>query len=77
MKRQNRGLFIVLEGLDKCGKSTQAKRISEKLNAEKMNFPDRTTGLGTIISSYLKGTTEMQDEVIHLLFSANRWEMWY
>jgi dTMP kinase len=42
-----------------------------------MNCPDRTTNLGGVISSYLKGATEMKDEVIHLLFSANRWEKEY
>jgi dTMP kinase len=39
-----------------------------------LNFPDRTTELGEVISSYLKGTKELSDEVVHLLFSANRWE---
>lgn len=42
-----------------------------------MQFPDRTTNLGLIISDYLKGTRDMKDEVIHLLFSANRWELKY
>jgi dTMP kinase len=27
-----------------------------------------------MIDSYLKSDTEMDDHVIHLLFSANRWE---
>jgi dTMP kinase len=27
-----RGLFIVLEGLDRCGKSTQVDRLVEHLN---------------------------------------------
>jgi dTMP kinase len=27
-----------------------------------------------MIDSYLKSQTEMEDHVIHLLFSANRWE---
>jgi dTMP kinase len=42
-----------------------------------LTFPDRTTMLGGIISNYLKGTTELKDEVIHLLFAANRWEKKY
>lgn len=35
---------------------------------------DRTTPIGKMIDSYLKGETEVEDHVIHLLFSANRWE---
>lgn len=35
---------------------------------------DRTTPIGQMIDSYLKGETEVEDHVIHLLFSANRWE---
>ncbi len=31
--QQGRGAFIVLEGVDRCGKSTQAKRLVEHLNA--------------------------------------------
>lgn len=36
--------------------------------------PDRTTGIGQMIDSYLKQSSEMDDRAIHLLFSANRWE---
>ena len=39
-----------------------------------MNFPDRTTLLGGVISNYLSGNSNLKDEVIHQLFSANRWE---
>lgn len=35
---------------------------------------DRTTPIGAMIDSYLKGQSEQDDHVIHLLFSANRWE---
>lgn len=35
---------------------------------------DRTTPIGQMINSYLSGQTEQEDHVIHLLFSANRWE---
>lgn len=30
-----------------------------------------------MIDSYLKGESEIEDHVIHLLFSANRWEAVY
>lgn len=39
-----------------------------------MHFPSRTTEIGSTINSYLKNSKELNDQVIHLLFSANRWE---
>ncbi len=38
---------------------------------------DRTTPIGQMIDSYLKSQVDMDDHVIHLLFSANRWEAAY
>jgi dTMP kinase len=69
----------VLEGTDRSGKSTQVARLVKTLNesgvvAEAWRFPDRTTGVGAMIDSYLKATTELDDAAVHLLFSANRWE---
>eukprot|EP01040_Poterioochromonas_malhamensis_P002083 gene2083-2222_t len=76
-----RGAFILFEGVDRCGKTTQsqllAKYLNEQLgegNCHHMRFPDRTTTIGTIINSYLTSKTELNDYSIHLLFSANRWE---
>ena len=39
-----------------------------------MRFPDRTTEIGKAINGYLQNTSELDDHVIHLLFTANRWE---
>ena len=36
---------------------------------------DRTTAIGKMIDAYLKGEASQEDHVIHLLFSANRWEL--
>lgn len=36
--------------------------------------PDRSTSIGQMIDSYLKNDSQQEDHVIHLLFSANRWE---
>jgi dTMP kinase len=69
-----RGAFIVLEGVDRCGKSTQAARLTEALGAEFMRFPDRTTAIGAMINSYLAQGLDIDDRAVHLLFSANRWE---
>lgn len=35
---------------------------------------DRSTPIGKMIDSYLKGQLEIDDHAVHLLFSANRWE---
>ncbi|KAI5832670.1 P-loop containing nucleoside triphosphate hydrolase protein [Schizophyllum commune Tattone D] len=76
----NRGAFIVIEGLDRSGKSTQAARLKERLasdgtKVELMKFPDRTTAIGKMIDAYLRTNIEMDDHVVHLLYSANRWEL--
>lgn len=41
---------------------------------KKINFPNRSTIIGDVINRFLKNTQELSHEVIHLLFSANRWE---
>lgn len=74
-----RGALIVLEGLDRCGKSSQCASLTSFLEAkgiqvEALRFPDRTTNVGRMISSYLSSETEISDSAVHLLFSANRWE---
>ncbi|XP_045608584.1 thymidylate kinase [Procambarus clarkii] len=75
-----RGALVVLEGCDRSGKTTQAHMLVKALvDAGKptvfMCFPDRTTHIGGIINSYLKCDQELDDHAIHLLFSANRWEL--
>ncbi|XP_072246255.1 thymidylate kinase [Leuresthes tenuis] len=75
-----RGALIVLEGVDKAGKTTQCKKLVNALlqsgrPAEMMRFPDRTTTIGQLISAYLEKKSDLEDHTVHLLFSANRWEM--
>ncbi|XP_011652986.1 thymidylate kinase isoform X2 [Cucumis sativus] len=75
----SRGALVVLEGLDRCGKTTQASRLAQYLeglghSVELWRFPDRTTSVGQMISSYLSNESQLDDHTIHLLFSANRWE---
>ncbi|KAJ9103803.1 hypothetical protein QFC21_002265 [Naganishia friedmannii] len=77
--KRRRGAFIVFEGLDRCGKTTQVQRLTEGWTGaggvKGRRFPDRTTPLGTTINAYLTSQQEMDDHAIHLLFSANRWEL--
>jgi dTMP kinase len=76
----NRGKFILFEGLDRSGKTTQVDMLvsylqSNNIKAISMKFPDRSTEIGKIIDSYLSNSTDLDDHVIHLLFAANRWEL--
>ncbi|KAH8654028.1 thymidylate kinase-domain-containing protein [Tricladium varicosporioides] len=74
-----RGAFVVIEGLDRAGKTTQVRKLCDTLykeghNVKNIRFPDRTSPIGKMIDGYLQSKTEMDDHAIHLLFSANRWE---
>lgn len=76
-----RGALIAIEGLDRTGKTTQTEYLTAKL--QKLNikyklikFPQRETNIGKIINTYLTDKSyELNDQAIHLLFSANRWEL--
>ncbi|XP_037380211.1 thymidylate kinase [Talpa occidentalis] len=74
-----RGALIVLEGVDRAGKSTQSRRLVAALcaaghRAELLRFPERSTEIGKLLSSYLEKKSDVEDHSVHLLFSANRWE---
>ena len=75
-----RGHLIVVEGLDRSGKSSQCMILLEDIRGHAdievkyLKFPDRTTATGQLINGYLTGQSEQSDQAIHLLFSANRWE---
>ena len=77
---RKRGAFILFEGVDRCGKTTQTARLADKLRGagtpvELIRFPDRTTTIGKMIDAYLQNACELDDRSVHLLFSANRWEV--
>lgn len=82
LERGRRGLFIVVEGIDRAGKSTQCQRLVEYLNegrSEKTTsayrFPKRETAVtGPILNQILTTTGEVTLRSLHLIFSANRWE---
>ena len=74
-----RGALVVFEGLDRSGKTSQARRLTAALNdagrpAVFWRFPDRSLATGSVIDSYLTGRAELSDEALHLIFAANRWE---
>jgi len=73
-----KGAFICIEGLDGCGKTTQAKLLVKKLqkshNAVYTAEPSRGK-IGTFIrKSYLYGEKRLSSVVEALLFAADRLE---
>jgi dTMP kinase len=74
------GKIIVLEGLDKSGKTTQAHLLLDYLDDKNpgqtvlFSFPDYSTKIGKQIRSFLDGKVQYNAETKHMLLSANRWE---
>ena len=71
-----KGKIIVFEGIDKAGKTTQAKLLEKKLGNKcvRIDFPDYMTPVGKEIKQFLDGKRDYPDEVKMMLLSANRWE---
>ena len=71
-----KGKIIVFEGIDKAGKTTQAKLLEKELGSKcvRIDFPDYTTPVGKEIKQFLDGKRNYPDEVKMMLLSANRWE---
>ena len=75
-----RGILIALEGLDRTGKTTQTTVIKQYLESlshptEVIHFPARYTQFGQQIDLFLKQKKSFDNELLHLLFSINRWEL--
>ena len=78
-KAAARGAFILFEGVDRCGKTTQSTKLVESLKLPASTpscgrYPDRTTRIGQDDQRVPPVLLDMDDGAIHLLFSANRWE---
>jgi dTMP kinase len=74
------GKIIVLEGIDKSGKTTQSRLLVDYINtktshkAVQMNFPNYSTFSGIEIHRHLKGQTVYNPYALHVLFTLNRYE---
>ena len=72
-----KGKFIVLEGIDGCGKSTQSKMLFDKM--QEFEIPSYLTSecshgpVGQLIrSDYLSGKRKADPQLMQLLFAADR-----
>jgi len=71
--------IIAFEGIDACGKETQTKMLSEALhNSGYMvwseTFPRYHTPIGKLIRSWLTGKVAINDEALHMLYEADRYD---
>eukprot|EP01071_Lankesteria_metandrocarpae_P008183 Lankesteria_metandrocarpae@DN4895_c0_g1_i2.p1 len=81
--QRTRGALIVFEGIDRSGKTTQTKLLTDALQQDgvscrSVRFPDRSTPIGSLLNTYLTSVdTHLPHEACNLLFAANRWELMY
>ena len=73
------GRFIVVEGIDQSGKETQSRLLVNQLRwdghrTEKLSYPIYTSFSGREIASFLEGKRSYPHQVLHMLYSMNRWE---
>lgn len=69
-------MFVVIEGIDRCGKSTLQRKLVDyfcnHMRVAAWEFPDRTTEIGKRIDAYLRKVEPLHDA--QLLFAENRRE---
>ncbi|MEM6722103.1 MAG: dTMP kinase [Bacteroidota bacterium] len=69
-------IFIAIEGIDGSGKSTQAKNIAKRLEADGhkvyLTFEPTDMRIGKMIRSILGGKEKADEKVIAALFAADR-----
>jgi dTMP kinase len=73
------GKIIVIEGIDKAGKTTQSRLLMDALKYNGklcfcLDFPDYATPIGMEIKAFLDGKRGYPDQTKLMLLSANRWE---
>lgn len=72
----NRGKFIVFEGIDGSGKSTQVRRLAERLQREGLavhrTAEPTASPVGMLIRNAFSGRITMDNRTIAALFAADR-----
>lgn len=68
-----------MEGIDQAGKKTQTSLLARSLRREgfkvaSLTFPFYKTGSGRLIQAFLAGRAKVSPNVLHMLYSLNRWE---
>ncbi len=76
---KRRGCFVAVEGIDCSGKTTLCAALTAALREKgwathQLRFPRRDTEIGKVIDRTLRQKVPMNDQAMHLLMSANRWE---
>ena len=66
-------MFIVFEGIDGSGKTTQSELLAEKLNAY-WTYEPSDSSVGKFIRDILSGNVKVDDKTLALLFAADRVE---
>ena len=71
---KTKGNFIVIEGIDGCGKSTQVSMLEDQIKSE-CHFTREATDspIGKLIrEAYLSGQRKCDERIINLLYAADR-----
>jgi len=71
-----RGLLILCEGIDHCGKSTQAELLKASLsNSSVIHFPHKDHLTSTLLNPVIDKTiARLEPHALAMIFSANRWQ---
>lgn len=69
--------LVAFEGIDACGKETQAKQLVEWLQGQgkqvnAVSFPRYEKPIGKVIRNWLDSEVEVTHEAIHMLYEADR-----
>lgn len=69
----SKGKFIVIEGIDGCGKGTQVKKLvshlrKQKVRVKTLSYPDRQGPIGSLIDQYLHREYNFSKEVQFSLY---------
>ena len=80
MDHPPRGAFIVVEGLDKTGKTTFCTELTSRImdtgvEVALFSFPSVNTPTGNLINDVVNGNLSINPKALALLYSANKWEV--